>query len=108
MARAFSAKIHTTLPDTKVYAIGLPYVLNASNDRETLATVKEMNRLLAELAKTEKNFGYIDLFSASVDDKGKSNIAIILADDLGYGDVQLLVICFLRNRCPALAACRVR
>ncbi len=70
MARAFSAKIHTTLPDTKVYAIGLPHILNASNDPETLATVKEMNRLLSEIAKTEKNFGYIDLFTASVDDEG--------------------------------------
>jgi acetyl esterase/lipase/lysophospholipase L1-like esterase len=80
MARAFSAKIHTTLPDTKVYAIGLPYVLDASNEPEKLATIQEMNRLLAELAKTEKNFGYIDLFSASVDDKGNPLTDFFVAD----------------------------
>lgn len=80
MARAFSAKVHTTLPDTQVYAIGLPHILKASTDPEILATIKEMNRLLAELAKTEKNFGYIDLFSASVDDKGKPQPDLFVED----------------------------
>jgi hypothetical protein len=40
MARAFSARIHTTLPDTQVYAIGLPHVLNASADPGIIATIK--------------------------------------------------------------------
>jgi lysophospholipase L1-like esterase len=79
-ARAISAKVHATLPDTRIYHIGLPHVLRASNSPELLAAIREMNGLLAELAQTEKNFEYIDLFEAFLDDTGQPRPDLFVQD----------------------------
>lgn len=79
-ARAFSAKIHATLPDTRIYHIGLPQVLRASNSPEILAVIREMNGLLAELAQTEENFEYIDLYEAFLNKKGQPRPELFVKD----------------------------
>lgn len=91
-ARAFSAKIHATLPDTRIYHIGLPQVLRASNSPEMLAVIREMNGLLAELAQTEENFEYIDLFEAFLDDKGKSRPELFVQDGTHFNPAGYTVV----------------
>lgn len=83
-ARAFSAKIHATLPDTRIYHIGLPHVLRASSSPETLAAIREMNTLLAEFARTEENFEFIDLFEAFLDDKGQPRPNLFVKDGIHF------------------------
>ncbi len=69
-ARAFITKIHTTLPDTRIYCLGVPPVLRSISAPEVLAAIRSLNTLLAELARSEKNVEFIDLFPAFLDDQG--------------------------------------
>jgi lysophospholipase L1-like esterase len=91
-ARAFCAKIHATLPDTRIYHIGLPPVLRASNSPELLAVIRQMNSLLAEFAQTEENFEYIDLFEAFLDDKGKSRPDLFVQDGTHFNPAGYTVV----------------
>jgi lysophospholipase L1-like esterase len=79
-ARAFAAKVHGTLPDTRIYCIGLPQVLRAAGAPELIAAIRAMNARLAELARTEKNFEFIDLFTAFLDDQNKPRPELFVED----------------------------
>lgn len=79
-ARAFIAKVHATLPDTRVYCLALPPVLRAASAPESLAAIKKMNGLIAEVARSEKNAEFVDLFAAFLDAEGKSRPELFVED----------------------------
>ena len=79
-ARAFIAKVHAALPDTRIYCLGLPPVRRASSAPEVLAAIKAMNGLLAELAHAEKNVEFIDLFPAFLDAQGQYQPDLFVED----------------------------
>jgi lysophospholipase L1-like esterase len=79
-ARAFIAKVHATLPDTRVFCLGLPPVRRAGGSPETLAGLRRMNGLLAELARAEKNVEFIDLFPAFLDAQGQPRKELFVED----------------------------
>jgi lysophospholipase L1-like esterase len=79
-ARAFATQVHATLPDTRIYCLGLPRVRRADGAPEVLAAIRSMNGLLAELARTEKNFEFIDLFPAFLDDQGRYRPDLFVED----------------------------
>jgi lysophospholipase L1-like esterase len=70
-ARAFMTKVHTILPDTRIYCLGVPPVRRSSSSPEVLAVIRALNTLFAELASSEKNVEFIDLFPAFLDDQGQ-------------------------------------
>ncbi len=70
-ARAFITKVHSTLPDTRIFCLGVPPVRRSSSSPEVLAVIRSLNTLLAELASSEKNFEFIDLFPAFLDAQGQ-------------------------------------
>jgi lysophospholipase L1-like esterase len=95
-ARAFIARVHATLPDTRIICIGLPPVRRASGMPEIHAALRGMNGLLAELARTEKNVEFIDLFPAFLDDKGQPRAELFVEDGThfspkGYSVIQGLL-----------------
>jgi len=79
-ARALIAKVHATLPDTRIYYLGLPLVGRANVAPEARAAILAMNRRLAELAGTEKNVEFIDLVPAFLDDHGKFRPDLFVED----------------------------
>lgn len=79
-ARAFIAKVHATLPNTRIYHLGLPPVRRATSAPESLAAIRAMNGLLAELARREKNYEFIDLFPAFLDEKGQFRAELFVED----------------------------
>jgi lysophospholipase L1-like esterase len=95
-AHAFITKVHTTLPDTRIYCLGLPPVRRSSSSPEVLAAIQKMNGLLAELAKSEKNTEFIDLFPAFLDDQGQPKTDFFVEDGThfspkGYSAVKELL-----------------
>jgi len=79
-ARAFITKVHTTLPDTHVFCLGVPPVLRSSSSPEVLAVIRALNTLLAELASSEKNVEFIDLFPAFLDAQGQPKTDFFVED----------------------------
>lgn len=79
-ARDFIAKIHAVLPETRIYYIGLPPVRRASTMPEGFNTIRALNTLISELARTEKNVEFIDLFPAFLDDKGQHRAELFVED----------------------------
>lgn len=78
--RAFITKVHTALPETRIYFIGVPPVRRASTTPEGLNTIRALNTLIAELVRTEKNVEFIDLFPAFLDDKGQHRAELFVED----------------------------
>lgn len=79
-ARAFITKVHTALPETRIYCIGVPPVRRASTTPDGLNTIRALNTLLAELASKEKNVEFIDLFPAFLNDKGEHRAELFVED----------------------------
>jgi lysophospholipase L1-like esterase len=79
-ARAFITKVHADLPETRIYCIGLPPVRRASTTPEGFNTIRTLNALLADVARAEKNVGFIDLFPAFLDDKGQHRAELFVED----------------------------
>ncbi len=79
-ARAFITKVHAALPETRIYYIGVPPVRRASTTPEGFNTIRALNALIAELARTEKNVEFIDLFPAFLDDKGQHRAELFVED----------------------------
>lgn len=79
-ARAFIAKVHAALPETRIYCIGVPPVRRASTKPEGFNTIRALNALMAELARTEKNVEFIDLFPVFLDDKGQHRAELFVED----------------------------
>ncbi|WP_395738149.1 GDSL-type esterase/lipase family protein [Prosthecobacter sp.] len=79
-ARALITQIHSTLPDTRIFCIGLPPVRRSSSSPEVLAAIQKMNGLMAELARSEKNTEFIDLFPAFLDEKGQPKTDFFVED----------------------------
>jgi len=67
-------------PGGSAYASELPHVLRASRNPEILATIRGMNGQLAELARSEKSFEFIDLFPAFLDDQGQPRPDLFVED----------------------------
>lgn len=94
-ARAFITKVHAALPGTRIFCLGLPPVRRSSAP-EVLAVIQKMNSLLAELAKSEKNTEFIDLFPAFLDAEGKPRSDYFVEDGThfspkGYAAVKELL-----------------
>ncbi len=83
-ARAFIAKVHAALPDTGIYQLGVPPVRRAAAAPESLAAIRTLNGLLAEVARTEKNVEFIDLFPAFLDDQGKPREKLFVEDGVHF------------------------
>ena len=79
-ARAFVTKVHAVLPDTRIYCIGVPPVRRASTTPEGFNTIRALNALMAELARTEKNVEFIDLFPSCLDEKGQHRAELFVED----------------------------
>ena len=79
-ARAFISKVHTTLPDTRIYCLGVPPVLRSTRSPEVLAAIRALNTLFAELAKTEKGVEFVDLFPAFLDPQGQPKTDFFVED----------------------------
>jgi lysophospholipase L1-like esterase len=79
-ARAFVAKVRAALPDTRIYQLALPPVLRVANAPESMAVIRRTNALLADLARTEKNVEFVDLFTAFLDEKGRPQPEFFVED----------------------------
>lgn len=79
-ARAFIARVRATLPDTRIYSLALPPVLRAAGIPGGLALIRRTNSLLADVARTEKNVEFIDLFTAFLDEKGQPRPELFVQD----------------------------
>ncbi len=79
-ARAFITKVHATLPETRIYCLGLPPVLRSIGKPEVLSGIRHMNSLYAEMASAEKNVEFIDLLPAFLDEKGQPRTDFFVAD----------------------------
>ena len=79
-ARALIAKVHATLPNTRIYYLGLPLVGRAKVAPQVRAAILAMNRQLAELASKEKNVEFIDLVPAFLDDHGEFRPDLFVED----------------------------
>lgn len=79
-ARAFITKVHAALPETRIFIIGVPPTRRASTTPEGFNTIRALSALMAELARTEKNVEFIDLFPAFLDDKGQHRAEIFFED----------------------------
>lgn len=79
-ARTFITKVHATLPETRIFCIGVPPTRRAATTTGGLDVIRSMNKLLAGLAGTEKNTEFIDLFPAFLDDKGQPRAELFVED----------------------------
>jgi lysophospholipase L1-like esterase len=79
-AKDFIAKVHATLPETRIYQLGVPPVRRASGVPEQLAAIRKLNGLFAELADTEKNVEFVDLFPVFLDDQGQPRPELFVED----------------------------
>ncbi len=79
-ARVFITKVHTILPETRIYCLGVPPVRRSSSSPEVLAVIRSLNTLLAELASSEKNVEFIDLFPAFLDGQGQPRTDFFVED----------------------------
>jgi lysophospholipase L1-like esterase len=79
-ARIFMNKVHAVLPETHILYIGLPHVLRAGRDPEALTAIRGMNEQLAELARSEKSFEFVDLFPAFLDTEGQPRPELFVED----------------------------
>ena len=79
-ARAFIIKVHSALPDTRIYCLGVPPVRRSSSSPEVLAVIRALNTLLAELASSEKNVEFIDLFPVFLDAQGQPKTDFFVED----------------------------
>ena len=83
-ARALIAKVRTSLPDTRIYFLGLPIMKRASANPKGRAEVMAMNNQLAELARSEENVAFIDLVPAFLDDDGKYRPELFVKDGVHF------------------------
>lgn len=83
-AQAFSAKVHTSFPDTRIFTIGLPHVQRPNSAPRVPTAILEMNRLLKELAQTEKKIEYVDIFSAFLDEQGQRRPDLFVKDGIHF------------------------
>ncbi len=95
-ARAFITKVHTTLPDTRIFCLGVPPVRRSSSSPEVLAVIRALNTLLAELASSEKNVEFIDPFPAFLDAQGQPRPDLFVEDGThfspkGYAEMRDLL-----------------
>jgi len=79
-ARAFVARVHAALPETRIYPIAVPPVLRAAGLPGAMATIQKTNALLAELARSEKNVEFVDLFTAFLDADGRPRTELFVED----------------------------
>ena len=79
-ARTFITKVHAALPETRIFIIGVPPVRRASTTPDGFKTIRALSALMAELARTEKNVEFIDLFPAFLDDKGQHRAELFVED----------------------------
>ena len=80
VARAFFAKVRVALPAARFYQLAVPPVLRAAQSPESMAVIRRTNTLLAELARTEKNVEFVDLFTAFLDEKGQPRTEFFVED----------------------------
>ncbi len=78
--RAFITKVHATLPETRIFCIGVPPVRRASTTPDGFKPILALSALIAELARKEKNVEFIDLFPAFLDAKGKHRAELFVED----------------------------
>lgn len=83
-ARALIAKVRTSLPDTRIYFLGLPIMKRASANPKDRAVVMAMNNQLAELARSEENVAFIDLVPAFLGDDGKYRPELFVKDGVHF------------------------
>ena len=82
--RAFLARVRQELPATRVCHISLPPVRRLAGSPESRAIVERTNRLIAELARSEKNFDVIDLFPAFCDAQGQPRAELFVEDGVHF------------------------
>ena len=78
--RAFITKVHATLPETRIFCIGVPPVRRASTTPGGFKPILALSALIAELARKEKNVEFIDLFPAFLDAKGQHRAELFVED----------------------------
>jgi lysophospholipase L1-like esterase len=83
-ASAFIAKVHASLPDTRIYYLGLPLVRRASVTPKGGVAIRAMNSRLAELAGTKTNVEFIDLVPAFLDDQSQFQPDLFVKDGIHF------------------------
>lgn len=83
-ARAFIDKVHASLPNTRIYCLGLPIIRRASLSPESGAAIRAMNSRLAQLASTKKNVEFIDLVPAFLDDQNQFQPDLFVKDGIHF------------------------
>jgi lysophospholipase L1-like esterase len=79
-ARAFITKVEASLPDTKIFIVGIPPVRRAAQTPDGLDGLRKMNRMMEEMTKTQKHVEFIDLFPSFLDDKGEHRAELFVED----------------------------
>ena len=78
--KAFVAKVNAALPQTRICYIGIPPVLRAAKAPEGMALIRRTNGLIKELARTNSQLRFIDLFPRFLDDKGQPRAELFVND----------------------------
>jgi lysophospholipase L1-like esterase len=77
--KAFVAKVRETLPDTRIYFIAIkPSTLRW----KLVDTIREANRLVKEYSESEKNLGYVDVFTPMLGADGMPRPELLRKDGL--------------------------
>lgn len=82
--RAFIVRVQKELPATRILHISLPPVRRLAQSPESRAVVERTNALIAELARTERNFDVIDLFPAFCDAAGQPRAELFVEDGVHF------------------------
>ena len=80
----FIKRVNAALPETRIYYIGLPYVLRAKTNPQSLAAIKGFNQEIAGLARETKHLEFIDIFSAFLDEDNQPRTDLFVEDGIHF------------------------
>jgi lysophospholipase L1-like esterase len=97
--KAFAAKVHAQLPQTRLDYISIGTSPSRWGDVEK---VKEANRLIRDFTARDDKLGFIDIFPATLGPDGKPRTDIFLSDRLhpnakGYAIYQSIIAPYLEK-----------
>ena len=96
-ARAFMKKVQAKLPGTKVYYIGLPYMLKAKQSPEMVPVLHQFNDAIAKLAQDNEQLEFIHIFPSLLDKDQQPRPDLYVEDGVHFTDRAYKIIADLLN-----------